>query len=65
MARISDSRTFLIVKEILDDETKERSQYKLISDMMREAGMSDTRFDRILAQLTKLREGFVEVGEKP
>ena len=31
---------------------------------MREAGMSDTRFDEILAQLTKLREGFVEVGEE-
>ena len=65
MARISDSKTFLIVKEILDDETKEMSQYKLISDMMREAGMSDTRFDGTQAQLTKLREGFVEVGAKP
>jgi predicted nucleotidyltransferase len=65
MARISNPRTFLIVKEILDDETKERSQYKLISGMMREAGMSDTGFDRILAQLTKLREGFIEVREKP
>ena len=41
------------------------SQYKLTSDMMREAGMSDTRFDGILDQLTKLREGFVAVGEKP
>ena len=65
MAKISDSKTFLIVKEILDNETKETSQYRLISDMMREAGMSDTRFDGILAQLMKLREGFVEVGEKP
>ena len=65
MAEISDSKTFLIVKEILDAETEEMSQYKLISDMIREAGMSDTRFDKILSQLTKLREGFVEVGEKP
>ena len=65
MAKISDSKTFLIIKELLDDEARESSQYKLISDMMREAGMSDARFDRILAQLTKLREGFVEVGEKP
>jgi predicted nucleotidyltransferase len=63
MARITDPRTFLIVKEILDNDTKETSQYRLISDMMREAGMSDTRFDGILAQLTKLREGFVEVGQ--
>jgi len=65
MAKISDPKTFLIVKEILDDETKETSQYKLISDMMREAGISDTWFDGILAQLTKLREGFVEIREKP
>ena len=65
MAKISDPKTFLIVKEILDAEIEEMSQYKLISDMMREAGMSDIRFDRILDQLTKLREGFVEVGEKP
>src|SRR4030067_1186523 len=36
MAKISDSKTFLIVKEILDDETKEMSQYKLIIDMIRE-----------------------------
>jgi len=64
MAKISDPKTFLIVKEILDAETKEMSQYRLISDMMREAGMSDTRFDGILDQLTKLREGVIEFGEK-
>ena len=64
MARISAPKTFLIVKEILDDETKEMSHSKLSSDMMREAGISDIRFDGILAQLTKLREGFVEVQEK-
>jgi len=33
--------------------------------MMRETGMSDTRFEEILAQLTKLRQGFLEIGEKP
>ena len=65
MAKISDSKTFLIVKEILDAETEDMSQYKLIFDMMRGAGVSDTRFEGMLAQLTKLREGFVEVGEKP
>jgi len=65
MAKISDQKTLLIVKEILDDETKETSQYKLISDMMREACMSDARFGGILALLTKLREGFAEVGERP
>jgi predicted nucleotidyltransferase len=64
MARISDPKTFLIVKEILDDETKKTSQYKLISDRMREAGMSDLRFDEILAQLGKLKQRFSEGREK-
>jgi predicted nucleotidyltransferase len=62
MAKIADPKTFLIVKEILDAETEEMGQYKLATDMMREAGMSDTRFDEILAQLMKLRQGFAEIG---
>jgi predicted nucleotidyltransferase len=61
MARISDPKTFLIVKEILDDETREMSQYKLISDMMREAGVTEPKFDEILLQLEKLKQGIVEV----
>jgi predicted nucleotidyltransferase len=65
MAKIADPKTFLIVKEILDAETEEMGQYKLATDMMREAGMSDTRFDEILAQLMKLRQGFAEIGQKP
>ncbi len=36
----------------------------LRNDKSGEAGMSDTRFDGTLAQLTKLREEFVEVREK-
>ncbi len=64
MAKISDPKTFLVVKEILDAETEEMSQYKLISDMMRETGMSDTKFDEILLQLEKLKQGIVEAGEK-
>jgi len=65
MAKISNPKTLLVIKEILDAETEDMSRYKLVSDMIKEAGMSDTRFDGILDQLTKLREGFVEVGEKP
>ena len=65
MGKMSDPETFRMIKGILDAETEEMGQYKLVSDMIRETGMSDVRFDEILAQLTKLREGFVEVGEKP
>src|SRR4030043_2035959 len=64
MAEISDSKTFLVVKEILDAETEEMGQYKLLTNMIRETGMSHTRFDELLAQLMKLRQGFVEIGEK-
>jgi predicted nucleotidyltransferase len=64
MAKISDPKTLLVIKGILDAETEETSQYKLISDMMRETGMSDTRFDEILLQLEKLKQGIIEAGEK-
>ncbi|OGP63105.1 MAG: hypothetical protein A2170_14460 [Deltaproteobacteria bacterium RBG_13_53_10] len=63
IAKISNSKTFLIVKEILDAETEEMSQYKLATDMIRETGMSDTRFDEILLQLEKLKRGFIEIGK--
>jgi predicted nucleotidyltransferase len=65
MAKIPDPETFRITKGILDAETEELSQYKLVTDMIRELGMSDTSFDETLAQLMKLRQGFVEIGEKP
>ena len=64
MANISDPRTIQIVKGILDAETEELSQYKLVADMIRETGIADTRFDEILLQLEKLRQGIVEAGEK-
>jgi hypothetical protein len=32
--------------------------------MIREAGMAETRFDEILLQLEKLKQGIVEVGDK-
>jgi predicted nucleotidyltransferase len=64
MAKISDPRTVQILKGILDAETEEPSQYKLATDMIREAGVAETRFDEILLQLEKLEQGIVEAGEK-
>jgi predicted nucleotidyltransferase len=64
MAKISDTETFRIIKEIFDAETGETSQYKLVTDMIREAGIPDLRFDEIFAQLGKLKQGIVEGGEK-
>jgi predicted nucleotidyltransferase len=64
MAKISNSKTVVIVKEILDAETEELSQYKLATDMIREAGMAETRFDELILQLEKLKQGFLEIDEK-
>jgi len=64
MARISNLRTVQIVKGILDAETEKLSQYKLATDMIREAGMAETEFDEILLQLEKLKQGIVEAGEE-
>jgi len=63
MAKISDPRTVQILRGILDAETEELSQYKLATDMIREAAAAETRFDEILLQLEKLKQGIVEVGE--
>jgi len=62
MAKISDMQTFLILKSILDAEIEDLSQYKLVSDMIRESGTPDVRFDEILFRLEKLRQGIVEDG---
>ena len=64
MAKISDPRTVQIVNEILDAETEELSQYKLLTNMIRETGMAETRFDEILLQLEKLKQGIIEGGKK-
>ena len=63
-AKISGPETFQINKEILDAETGELSQYKLVADMIRETGIADTRFDETLVKLMKLRQEFVDTGEK-
>jgi predicted nucleotidyltransferase len=64
MAKISDTQTLQIVKSILDAEIENLSQYKLVSDMMRESGILEARFDEILFRLEKLWQGIIEVGEK-
>jgi predicted nucleotidyltransferase len=64
MARISNPQTFRIIKSILDGEIEDVSQYKLVSDMIRESGSLQARFGEILSRLEKLRQGIIEVGEK-
>ena len=64
IAKISDPQTFRIIKSILDGEIEDVSQYKLVSDMIRESGSLQARFGEILSRLEKLRQGIIEVGEK-
>lgn len=61
MARISDPDTLRIVRNILDGETGEQSQYRLVSDMLRGTHAIEEKFDYILLQLEKLRIGVNEV----
>ncbi|MDZ4383590.1 MAG: hypothetical protein U0937_03005, partial [Thermodesulfovibrionia bacterium] len=61
MARISDPDTLRIVRNILDGETGEQSQYRLVSDMLRGTHAIEEKFDYILMQLEKLQLGINEV----
>lgn len=60
MAKIADPDTFRTVKTILDSETGEQPQYKLVTDMIRSMFVVDENFEEILLQLRKLREGLEE-----
>ena len=62
MAIMADPYTLDTVRMILDEERGQRSQYKLVTDMIRGAPGSDTEFDEILSQLEKLRQGLVEAS---
>ena len=64
MAKISDPDTLRIVRTILDEETGEKSQYRLIIDMLRGALSTENNFDEILNQLDKLRTGLGEGSSK-
>jgi len=61
MAKIADPDTFRAVKTIIDSETGEQPQYRLVTDMIRSALMFDENFEEILLQLEKLRAGLEEI----
>jgi predicted nucleotidyltransferase len=64
MARISDPETLRVVIAILENETGEQSQYRLVTDMIRGALMFNESFEEILRQVEKLKQGIVEVADK-
>jgi predicted nucleotidyltransferase len=57
MAKIANPDTLSEVKHILENETSEQSQYKLISDMTRGTG---EKFEMVLRLVEKLRQGIEE-----
>lgn len=62
MAKIADAETLSVVKGILDNETGEQSQYKLITDMIKGSLGYEDRFDETLQQVEKLRKGLSEIA---
>lgn len=62
MAKIADTDTLNIVRSILDHETGEQSQYRLVTDMVRGALGYNDRFDEILLQVEKLKQGLSETA---
>src|SRR4030043_1869077 len=53
MARIADPDTLRTVRTILDSETGEQLQYRLVTDMIRSSLMFDENFDEILLHVDK------------
>jgi predicted nucleotidyltransferase len=63
MAMMAKPYTSDTIRMILDEETGQFSQYRLITDMIRGALASGTEFDEILSQVEKLRQGLVEFSK--
>jgi predicted nucleotidyltransferase len=61
VAKIADPDTLSTVMGILAGETGERTQYRLVNDMVRGSLSYDDKFDEILLQVEKLRMGLLEV----
>jgi predicted nucleotidyltransferase len=60
MARMADPETLNHVKAILDDETREQSNYNLVTDMVRGSVSYDNKFEQIRLRVEKLKKGFLE-----
>jgi predicted nucleotidyltransferase len=61
MAMMADPDTLGTVRAILDEETAEHSRYRLVTDMVRSTPDSNDRFEKVVLQVAKLRQGFNEV----
>lgn len=64
MAKIADVETLRIVKAILEGETGEQSQYRLITDMIKGSLSYEGSFDETLEQVEKLKTGLSEIAKE-
>ena len=65
ISKIADPETLDEIKTMLEGETKEQSQYRLIIDMLGGSfNPDDNKFDEILSQVKKLKTGIEEVVNK-
>lgn len=64
MAGIADAKTLSMVKEILDKETGDQSQYRMITDMIKGSVFYRDKFDKLLRQVEKLKKGLSEAAEQ-
>jgi len=61
MAMIADHDTLSTVRAILDEETAEDSHYRLVVHMVRGTPDLDDKYEKVLFQVKKLRQGFNDV----
>ncbi len=63
MARMAYPDTLEAVKAILDAETGEQLQYRLVADMTKGSGLMGEKPRQILLQVERLRKGFIEIED--
>ena len=61
MAIMAEPFTLDTIRTILDAETGQLSQYRLVTDMIKSRFDFDAEFDEILSLIEKLRQGLVDV----
>jgi predicted nucleotidyltransferase len=61
MAKIAEVNTLIAIRMIFGEETAEDSRYRLVIDMVRNTFDSNDRFEKVLSQVRKLKQGFNEV----
>ena len=60
MAKIANSGTLNALKRILENETRDQSQFKLVTDMVRGTPSIGDHFDKVLLLVEKLKQGLLE-----